>query len=911
MIKTAFCGVAATAILAGAPACAQVGVSGLKLSNGAALTTSGIIQIANSSCGTHPSCDSFLTVTDVGTAALPQTNIGVNISRAIIRWSQFNIGYTNGANFETVEFNFNARNDIVINLVASPTNSATQINGDLIGHWSQSQGPGGNIWIINPAGVVFGANSVVNTGGLLATTSLLTNQANFLAGGATATFGPAPAGSEVQVGGTITGFGGTLAFIAPVVVTAATANITGSPPVGPCVGATTFCGTDVLYAAASAYSITFAPNAHNDLDLFSFVVPAGGGTGSTTPMTLAGTTSAGNVYIAAVNQAAVVGAVVAPGAITATTAGGSNGDIVLSAGGGLQTTTGEVSPVASPGAGETDVTFGGALSAGHSINLVGDGSLAMTSPATAGTGDVDITAVGPFNGLTATLSAPAGAVSVNAASFSVGSANALNAVTLTGTGAGADTIVTAATSATSNVDITGGGALNAGAALLFAPEGGVTVSTASFDVGSVNALDTVSLTGTGTGANAIATSATSQTGDLDIAGGGALNAHTASLSASEGSVTVNAARFDVGTVTALDTVSLTGAGIGPNAIATSATSQSGSLDITGGGSLDAHNATLTALAGNVDVNTAGFDVGSVVGLAVNLTGTGTGPSSIAVSATAEKGDLNIVTGGSLDAHLAALSSSAGNVLVSAGPNGSSNLADFIAIGQVTAGESLTLQGGSVSMADMSSAGGPILIRTAALSLAVPLSSDTNITVESTAGNLNLGDNVFDAPSGLNISNATFNNLFAPGGAITLYAGDPGNPALKEVGTARGDLTVGALNVDSDFMSSLVLLADNNHLVAFTGPVASFGDVPGQIVVGGAPLGTTAWTPGSIYVEAQSVSSGGPDGSIGTPDAPFASLTFDAINDVVLGTPGFIAAVGQVSGSEINVDAGFPPIPSGS
>ncbi|MGH7023948.1 MAG: filamentous hemagglutinin N-terminal domain-containing protein [Caulobacteraceae bacterium] len=1045
LVRTALGGVAAAALLACALARAQVGVAGLKLPGTPTPTLNTSNLINHSSCGGASSCDGLLFVSAVGTAALPETDFQVNTARAIINWSQFDIGYTGPAGFDTVKFIFAARDDIVVNLVNSPTASATQINGMLDGMLpiALNGDYAGNIWIINSAGVVFGANSVVNTGGLLATTAQLASQANFLAGGdaSTVSFVGAPAGSEVRVGGAITGYGGTLAFIAPVVSTTATANITGATPGGPtCSFVNRPCGADVLYGATTAYDITFTPNANNDLDLFSFIVPAGGGTASSTPLTLAGATTAGNVYIASVNEADVVGAVVAPGAITATTAGGSNGDIVLSAGGGLQNTGGVVTPVTNAGVGTTSAEFDSPLSADGGINLATNGSLAMTSTATAQTGDIDITAAGaltgpaasldavdgavnvtaasfdigtvtaggdvtligtgsgasgvtnsvnsiggsigittggPLDAGAATLTAGDGAITVNAASFDVGAAIATLSLTLNGTGSGTDSIATLASANDDDVTITGGGALDAGAAAISSSAGSVTVDTASFDIGSVSGYGPVTLTGTGSGPNAIAISATSSTGDLDITGGGPLSADGAALTAPDGNISVDVANFSIGSATAGGTLTLTGTGSGTDSIATSA-SAAGDVAITGGGALDADGAAITSLDGSVTVDTASFDIGSVsgygpvtltgtstdpnvieqtassgagnlqitaggslqagdaalrakaggidvnvasfdIGVAdgldtVSITGTGSGASAIEQSALSRAGDLDVIAGGPLNAIDATFTSLNGNVVASAGPNGTADPDFPLAIGQVTAAQTLILQGGSVSLAEASSAGSWIYVRTGALNLDGALTSDAYITIASTAGNLNLGDDVFDAPVGLDIGNATFNALVAPLGWVALYAGDPGNSVLGQMGGARGDLTVGALSVNAGNAPSLYLFADGGHTVAFTGPVTNSLDFGNMLTVGGAPppsiaTATTDWTPAQILIEAQGAASGGPDGSIGTPDSPLASVAFNAVNDVIMGTPGFIDAVDATPGAAIDVLGGSPPVPA--
>jgi hypothetical protein len=128
-----------------------------------------------------------------------------------------------------------------------------------------------------------------------------------------------------------------------------------------------------------------------------------------------------------------------------------------------------------------------------------------------------------------------------------------------------------------------------------------------------------------------------------------------------------------------------------------------------------------------------------------------------------------------------------------------------------------------------------------------------VTIASTAGALNLGDNVAGAPAGLDISNATFGEISTTG-TVALYAGDP-------FGAARGDLTVGTLTVNGGSMSELLLLADAAHDVIFTGAVTSTGTTFANLVVGG------------------------------------------------MGTPGFIAAAQALPATAINVHLGAPTGPA--
>jgi len=83
------------------------------------------------------------------------TNVNVNSSgTTTIEWNSFNI-----ANGYSVNFNQLSSSDLVINKVTGAWGPSS-INGNFTAN--------GNVWILNPYGVAFGANANVNVGGLLA-----------------------------------------------------------------------------------------------------------------------------------------------------------------------------------------------------------------------------------------------------------------------------------------------------------------------------------------------------------------------------------------------------------------------------------------------------------------------------------------------------------------------------------------------------------------------------------------------------------------------------------------------------------------------------------------------------------------------------------------------------------------------
>ncbi|QPQ54355.1 hypothetical protein IC614_08310 [Allosphingosinicella flava] len=260
--------------------------------------------------------------TDITTSGIT-TSITLGNSRTIVNWATLNL--PSGRN---LNFIFNNRGDIVLNRLASGT---ATINGSVVGTMGSGAGPvGGNVWFTAPGGVVFNNGAIVNVGGLLATTAPIAD-GNFLFGGNSFSFaGAAPTSSvTVRSGAQLIVNGGTLALIAPVVITEGSSFINDS---------STGANSDVLFGAAQDYTITFAPDANGDLDLMSWTVPSSAvGSSSATPIDLSGSVDAGNVYLGAVSSRALADAIITvTGNVRASGAvANSDGNIVLVAGGGI------------------------------------------------------------------------------------------------------------------------------------------------------------------------------------------------------------------------------------------------------------------------------------------------------------------------------------------------------------------------------------------------------------------------------------------------------------------------------------------------------------------------------------------------------------------------------------------------
>ncbi len=105
-----------------------------------------------------------------GSAAISQSGSSTTVNQtsqnAVINWNSFNT-----ASHEAVTFNQPNASAVALNRINNglPTQFAGQLNAN------------GNVWILNPAGVLFTSTAKVDVAGLLATTHAITDQ-NFMSG---------------------------------------------------------------------------------------------------------------------------------------------------------------------------------------------------------------------------------------------------------------------------------------------------------------------------------------------------------------------------------------------------------------------------------------------------------------------------------------------------------------------------------------------------------------------------------------------------------------------------------------------------------------------------------------------------------------------------------------------------------
>jgi filamentous hemagglutinin family protein len=128
------------------------------------------------------------------------TTIRQTSGRAIIRWDSFNVDAS-----EHVDFQQPSSSSITVNRIQD--SNPSQIHGRITAN--------GNIMLLNPNGVVFGASSRVDVGGIVAATSDLEDDAAFMAGGDVKLTRPGNPDAQIINHGTMTigqaGLGGLVA----------------------------------------------------------------------------------------------------------------------------------------------------------------------------------------------------------------------------------------------------------------------------------------------------------------------------------------------------------------------------------------------------------------------------------------------------------------------------------------------------------------------------------------------------------------------------------------------------------------------------------------------------------------------------------------------------------------------------
>ena len=769
-----------------------------------------------------------------------------NSAQMVVNWDDFNINANDAVNF--VQPSSSA---IAVNRVVGGAVTPTMIDGALSAN--------GHVWILDPAGVAFGAGAVVDVGGLLATTSDIDTATFMATDPATGTFTFTQAGTGAVTNAANLEAQGLIALVAPMVTNS---------------GSLTSDNGDVLLGGAKAFRLSFAEvdrtpagggAVYKELLVTDFIIDTGVDNAVApaeaipVTQTAAGSASGSNIIISA---ASVGGGAFLniDGMVEATNVGTGSGSVMLL--GGADLTGGVVAATGAETVRSTDLGVSatgaltvqaGAVSIAASAQDISVGSAAIT----AAVGDVSIndavTATSGAIGITST----SGDVTLDAVTATTG---AINITANTGDiDVGATTAGTTITLSAQDIDLAG--KVDATTTAMLTATAGNVSSTGALEIeGSAVTVSGPILAGTDATVTATATDATL---DAVTATTGAIN------------ITANTGGIDVGATTAGTTITLS------------------AQDINLAGKVDATTtAMLTAMAGNVSSTGALEIEGSAV--------TVNGPILAGTDAT--------VTATAADATLDAVTATAGAISINAATGN-------IDVGAATAGTSITL-----SAQDIDLAGKVDATTTAMLTATVgDVSSTGALEIEGSAVTVNgptLGG--VSATITATVADATLDAVTATTGAISITA----NTGDIDVGatTAGTTITMSAQDID---LAGKVDATTTAMLTATVGNVSSTGalEIEGSAVTVSGPVlaatgATITATSGNATLDAVTATTGAIAINAATGDIDVGATTagtsisisgkdIDLAGRLTAGTSASLTAtVGDVSSAgKVEIDAG--------
>ncbi len=331
--------------VAASPAHAQVTPGSGNLNSGTTLVAGEV----GSSSGNGPGVATF-------DNTVPNTStITAASGRTVIDMNGFNL-----PNGQTLNVVMGSSSDIVVIRVNA---GAATVAGTLNSYVGSVGGAaGGNVLILAPGGVTLDGSSVVDVGGLIAATALVSD-ADLL--GPDLDFAGFSATNSISVasGADIAGHDGVVGFVAPTVQHAGNVATGGD--------------ADVLYGSATDFDLGFATDASGGFDLLRFA-PSPGSLPPAGAIDLTGQTTADNIFVAAAGGPAAGASIVADNLNATGAVASGNGDVVLSAGGGLTrpTSSQPLAPVQPIAAGARDIVLDRASALG-AVRARATGSLTL------------------------------------------------------------------------------------------------------------------------------------------------------------------------------------------------------------------------------------------------------------------------------------------------------------------------------------------------------------------------------------------------------------------------------------------------------------------------------------------------------------------------------------------------------
>lgn len=325
-----------------------------------------------------------------------------NSGQMVVTWDDFNIDANDVVNFIQPSSSAIAVNKVVGGLV-----TPTMIDGTLTGN--------GHVWILDPAGVAFGAGAVVDVGGLLATTSTIDTATFMATDPTTGTFTFTADGTGSVTNAAALQAQGLIALVAPMVSNSA--SLTSD-------------NADVLLGGAKAFRLKFAEvdrtpagggAVYKELLVTDFIIDTGVDNAmapaETVPVTqtAAGSARGSNIIISAASAGG--GAFLnVDGIVEATNVGAGSGSVALLGGANL------VGGVVAATGTETIRTTDLGISATGALTIQGSSVSIASSAQDVSVGSATITAVTGDATVNDAIVATTGAIGITASSGNIDAA---------------------------------------------------------------------------------------------------------------------------------------------------------------------------------------------------------------------------------------------------------------------------------------------------------------------------------------------------------------------------------------------------------------------------------------------------------------------------------------------------------
>jgi filamentous hemagglutinin family protein len=690
-------------------------------------------------------------------------SIGLHDSATVINWKKFDIpsgksiGFTD-ASGSTAPHSLSVLNRVVGNDdVTAGTFVIPQsvIRGQLTADSNIS------VYLINSSGILFGAGSVVNVGGLIASTQALSNGAFFNGPLHFEAQSGTGAGIEVEAGATLGATGDRSLGRSDLILIGASVKVdtTATGDTGATLTAT---GGDVGVVAAEDVTITSAPGSPLAMTIAK-------GTAIEGAFKVNGTLSGQNVTLALATRGAVTDTILAvDGLVTATGAAVTDRGVALTAdraiGGAVALSPGTAGDVGNAGRANVGagVTSAAAIVAATAGNLTTSATLNTT-----GGKDITLTAGGTAAISGAVISGQKVTISAS------GTANVSGALA-----GGDDVSIGAGGSATASGGVTGGGTVSITATGAATASGSVTAASDYVVKGASITIGTGGSSATQSAARSVDLTATN--GDITVLGTPTLQSNSADAAYS---VLTNRALFlDAvnGAISLAGSTLLAGSGY-------SVEIRNNSADPSRIGAVTLGNVTAHGIATAGTIRIATQDTSTIFTGALTTGALTLAAADFSVAGSASIGGLHTLsgaasirtTGAGHDLGIGAIAADTGGASITAA--GALTLASLTASGAATLGGSAITTTGAITVGSLSATA------TNAISFAQAITTTIgSVGINSTASTLGVGS--ISAKTGVTLSAAGASGDVTAGG-ISTTSGD-GTITAGRSASVNGIVTIG-------------------------------------------------------------------------------------------------------------------------